>query len=110
MKNLLDTISGAIGFWLAGFAIAFATTEGNQFFGVGHYYYATQSLGSVKNEDAYVKWFFQFAFCNTASTILSGLITERCRIEVYAFYSFLMSLIIYPVVACWVWNSEGWLY
>lgn len=35
--------------------------------------------------------------------------TERCRIEVYAYYSFMMSFIIYPVVACWVWNAEGWL-
>ena len=41
---------------------------------------------------------------------MSGLLIERCRTEVYAIYSFIMSLFIYPVVACWVWNSEGWLF
>jgi Amt family ammonium transporter len=36
-------------------------------------------------------------------------VTERCRVETYAVFSFLMSLFIYPVVACWVWNPQGWL-
>jgi len=34
---------------------------------------------------------------------------ERCRIETYAVFSFLMTLFIYPVVAGWAWNSQGWL-
>lgn len=35
---------------------------------------------------------------------------ERARIETYGVFSFLMTFFIYPVVACWEWNSTGWLY
>lgn len=58
----------------------------------------------------YLKFIFQFAFANTASAIVGGLLTERARIETYGVFSFLMTLFIYPVVACWVWNPTGWLF
>jgi len=35
--------------------------------------------------------------------------TERATIEVYAFFSFMISFIIYPVSCCWAWNPTGWL-
>lgn len=56
-----------------------------------------------------MKFIFQFAFVNTSSAIVGGLLTERCRIETYGILSFFMTLFIYPVVACWAWNSQGWL-
>jgi ammonium transporter, Amt family len=52
---------------------------------------------------------FQFAFVNTSSAIVSGLVTERCTIEVYGAFSFIMTLVIYPISACWAWNPTGWL-
>lgn len=34
MKNLLDSITGALGFWWAGFAIAFSETDSSGFIGI----------------------------------------------------------------------------
>ena len=65
---------------------------------------ASRGWNGFTDYDIYLKFMFQFAFVNTSSTIVSGLVTERCRIETYGVYSFVMTLIIYPVVACWVWN------
>ena len=34
---------------------------------------------------------------------------ERCRIEAYGIFSFLITLFFYPIAAGWVWNPSGWL-
>jgi Amt family ammonium transporter len=113
MKNLLDTITGAIAFWLIGFGIAFGKTDANGFIGTDPNSVWAVSAGwnSYTIEDLYLKFIFQFAFANTSSAIVGGLLTERCRVETYGVFSFLTTLFIYPVVACWVWNTDsGWLY
>jgi ammonium transporter, Amt family len=71
----------------------------------------TTSAGfnSYAIEDLYLKFIFQFAFANTSSAIVSGLLMERCRIETYGMFSFLITLFIYPIAAGWVWNPTGWL-
>ena len=110
MKNLLDSISGAIAFWIIGFGLAFSETDSSGFIGVDGRVWVTSAIWhSYPTEDLYLKFIFQFAFVNTSSAIVGGLLTERCRIETYGVYSFIMSLFIYPVVACWVWNPQGWL-
>merc|ERR1719240_1723090 len=53
-------------------------------------------------------WFFQWAFCTAAATIVSGGVAERVRFPPYAVFSFLMSGFIYPVVVCCTWGY-GWL-
>merc|ERR1719230_2093452 len=53
-------------------------------------------------------WFFQWAFCTAAATIVSGGVAERVRFPAYLVYSFLMSTFIYPVVVCSTWGY-GWL-
>merc|ERR1719487_1218889 len=49
-------------------------------------------------------WFFQWAFCTAASTIVSGGVAERVRFPAYAVYSFIMSSIIYPGVVASTWG------
>jgi len=110
MKNLLDSITGALAFWIIGFGLAFSTPDSRGFIGIDGNVWATSAgWGSYASEDLYLKFLFQFAFVNTSSAIVGGLLTERCRIETYAAISFIMTLFIYPVVACWVWNPAGWL-
>jgi len=55
-----------------------------------------------------LSWFFQWAFCSAAATIVSGGVAERVRFPGYVIYSFLMTAFIYPVVVCWTWGY-GWL-
>jgi len=53
-------------------------------------------------------WFFQWAFCTAAASIVSGGIAERVKFPGYMLFSFLMSSFIYPVVVCSTWGY-GWL-
>ncbi len=52
---------------------------------------------------------FNLVFCATAATIVSGAMAERTRFLAYCIYSALISLVVYPIEAGWVWNSQGWL-
>ena len=54
------------------------------------------------------KFFFQLVFCGTAATIVSGAVAERVRYISFIIFSFVLTLVIYPVVGHWVWGG-GWL-
>lgn len=54
-------------------------------------------------------WTFQWAFAATSVTILSGGMAERANTIGYLITIVTFQLIIYPVIAHWVWNSQGWL-
>ena len=41
---MLDTVTGALGFWMAGFGIAFSPTDSRGFFGMDGWYYATHKV------------------------------------------------------------------
>jgi len=55
-----------------------------------------------------LNWFFQWAFCSAAATIVSGGVAERVKFPGYVAYSFMMTAFIYPVVVAWTWGY-GWL-
>lgn len=54
------------------------------------------------------KFFFQLVFCGTAATIVSGAVAERVKYISFILFSFVLTLIIYPIVGHWVWGG-GWL-
>jgi Amt family ammonium transporter len=35
---------------------------------------------------------------------------ERTKFLAYCLYSFIISLVVYPIEAHWIWNGGGWLY
>ncbi|MBN1201279.1 MAG: ammonium transporter [Anaerolineae bacterium] len=105
-ENFLDTTMTTMGFWAAGFGIMFGS--GNGLFGTEWFF-----LQGIPSEYAglpfYAFFFFQFAFSAAASTIASGLMAERTDFRADLTYSFVVGLVIYPVVGHWVWGGDGWL-
>lgn len=106
-ENFLDTTMTTMGFWAAGFGIMFGS--GNGFFGTEWFFLRdVPDIYPGTNLPLYAFFFFQFAFSAAASTIASGLMAERTDFRADLIYSFLVGLLIYPVVGHWIWGG-GWL-
>lgn len=54
-------------------------------------------------------WFFQWAFCVTAATIVSGGVAERLQMGGYLIFTTVMTAFIYPTVGAMTWGC-GFLY
>jgi len=96
-KNMMDACLGSIVWFAFGYALAWG--EGS--------FLGTNSFFSVKYAET-TDWFFQWAFCVTASTIVSGAVAERMKLEAYFIYTIVITAFIYPVVVHWIWSAEGW--
>jgi len=107
MKNMMDFCMGSIAYFIAGFGIMFGT--GTALYGGGYLL-----MNGVLPETmwgtipAYAFWMFQIVFAATAATIVSGAMAERVKFSAYMIYSFIISLVIYPIVGHWIWGG-GWL-
>lgn len=110
MKNLIDFCAGAVAFLAVGYAIAFGgDLDGfGKFFGADGFFLGDGAF-AYGNLTPSVNFIFQVAFAATAATIVSGAMAERTKFKAYLIYSFVISLIIYPVVVRWQWGG-GWLY
>lgn len=105
MKNLMDFCIGAVVFVLLGFSLMMSE---NYLFGViGMPDFQIFTNFAEFNFSSFV---FNLVFCATAATIVSGAMAERTRFSAYCIYSAVISLLIYPIEAGWVWNPQGWLF
>lgn len=106
MKNLMDFCIGTPTFWIVGFGIMFGA--GNGFFGSIHGIASEANYGNAMLPDGVPFWaflIFQTVFCATSATIVSGAMAERTKFSAYCVYSFLISLIVYPVSGHWIWGG-----
>ncbi len=104
MKNLMDFCIGTVAFTVLGYGIM---NSENYFFGlIGMPEY--QMFTNFYAFD-WSNFFFQLVFCATAATIVSGAMAERTKFITYCIYSLVISAVVYPIEAGWIWNSQGWL-
>ena len=107
MKNLMDFCIGTVVFVLLGFGLMMAEDYVFGLVGVPNLDIFTDFGGFIKeNASSFV---FNLVFCATAATIVSGAMAERTKFVSYCIYSGAISLVVYPIEAGWVWNSQGWL-
>ena len=102
MKNLMDFCIGTMVFALLGFGLMFGEDIGG-FIGV-----PTFDLFTNYQSFDWSNFVFNLVFCATAATIVSGAMAERTKFLSYCVYSAIISLVIYPVEAHWIWGG-GWL-
>ena len=112
MKNLMDFCIGTVVFMLLGFGLMMGED-------------ALFGLIGIPNLDLFVKFadfikepasgftgastfVFNLVFCATAATIVSGSMAERTKFSSYCIYSAIISLVVYPIEAHWIWGG-GWL-
>jgi len=107
MKNLMDFCIGTVMFVFLGFSLMMAENYIFGFIGVPNLQIFS-NFGEFINTNA-SSFVFNLVFCATAATIVSGAMAERTKFISYCIYSGVISLIVYPVEAGWVWNDAGWL-
>lgn len=125
MNFLVYTI-GILGFWTVGFAFQmggvgamatfggdatlnheFALTLGGKTFGLfglkGFFLTFANYTPAVA-----AMFLFQMVFMDTTATIPTGAMAERWKFLSFVLFSFVISTLIYPIYANWVWGT-GWL-
>lgn len=103
MKNLMDFCIGTVMFILIGFSLLLGE-DVLGFIGKPGFDIFT----SYANFD-FSNFVFNLVFCATTATIVSGAMAERTKFSAYCVYSAIISLVVYPIEAGWVWNGQGWL-
>ncbi len=106
MKNLMDFCLGTVAFLLFGYAFLCGTDTGMGI--IGWLGWSNSPLFNFAGTD-WSSFVFNLVFCATTATIVSGAMAERTKFLSYCVYSFVISLIVYPIEAHWVWGPNGWL-
>lgn len=108
MKNLMDFCIGTGVFIFLGFGLMLSEDYIMGVIGVPNLDIITDFSGFAEsgNTSSFV---FNLVFCATAATIVSGAMAERTKFSAYCIYSAVISAVVYPIEAGWVWNSQGWL-
>lgn len=101
MKNLMDFCLGTVAFIFVGYNILCG--DASKFWGG-----FTMNPFDFGSMDCY-GFVFNLVFCATCATIVSGAMAERTKFLTYCIYSFVISLLIYPIEAHWVWGGTAWL-
>lgn len=103
MKNLMDFCIGTIMFMVLGAGLLLGEDALFGLIGLPNYDFIT----NFATYD-WSNFVFNLVFCATAATIVSGAMAERTKFSAYCIYSALISLIVYPIEAHWLWGG-GWL-
>ncbi|WP_139904724.1 ammonium transporter [Clostridium thermarum] len=120
-KNFIVFAVSSLGFYFLGWGLMFG--DGNGFVGTQGLFFASGTDNSPAVGEAYkgvytaiswagvpfwAKFFFQLVFCGTAATIVSGAVAERIKYISFIVFSFILTLLVYPLVGHWIWGG-GWL-
>ncbi|MDD4851088.1 MAG: ammonium transporter [Gemmiger sp.] len=102
MKNLMDFCIGTVVFILIGFSLLL----GEDIMGlIGR---PGLDIFTAYADFDWSNFVFNLVFCATTATIVSGAMAERTKFLSYCIYSAVISALIYPIEAHWIWGG-GWL-
>ena len=102
MKNLMDFCIGTVMFILIGFSLLLGEDLVGLIGRPGFDIFTSYESFDWSN------FVFNLVFCATTATIVSGAMAERTKFLSYCIYSAVISALIYPIEAHWIWGG-GWL-
>jgi Amt family ammonium transporter len=108
IECIVDTAICGLTFYAWGFAFMFSPGNG----WIGYHYFFLQGVPHTYGTTgvAFMAfWLFQFAFADTASTIVSGAMVGRTAFKGDLLYSLGVTGLIYPIFGHWCWGPNGWL-
>ena len=112
MKNLMDFCIGTVVFMLLGFGLMMGEDTFLGLVGIPNIDLFARFADFIKEPASGFTgastFVFNLVFCATAATIVSGSMAERTKFSSYCIYSAIISLVIYPIEAHWIWGG-GWL-
>lgn len=102
MKNLMDFCIGTVMFILIGFSLLLGEDLAGLIGKPGF------DIFTAYADFDWSSFVFNLVFCATTATIVSGAMAERTKFLSYCIYSAVISALIYPIEAHWIWGG-GWL-
>ena len=112
MKNLMDFCIGTVVFSLLGYTLMMGEDALLGLIGkpnLNLFLHFKEFIASPAEGFTDASYFvFNLVFCATTATIVSGAMAERTKFSAYCVYSAVISLVIYPIEAHWIWGG-GWL-
>ena len=102
MKNLMDFCIGTVVFILIGFSLLLGEDM------IGMIGKPGFDIFTAYADFDFSNFVFNLVFCATTATIVSGAMAERTKFLSYCIYSGVISALIYPIEAHWIWGG-GWL-
>ena len=102
MKNLMDFCIGTVMFIVIGFGLLLGEDM------VGLIGKPGFDIFTAYESFDWSNFVFNLVFCATTATIVSGAMAERTKFLSYCIYSGVISALIYPIEAHWIWGG-GWL-
>lgn len=102
MKNLMDFCIGTVVFILIGFSLLLGEDLAGLIGKPGF------DIFTAYGDFDFSNFVFNLVFCATTATIVSGAMAERTKFLSYCIYSGVISALIYPIEAHWIWGG-GWL-
>ncbi len=112
MKNLMDFCIGTVVFSLLGYSLMMGEDALFGLIGIPNMdLFADFKAFIASPAEGFTgasTFVFNLVFCATTATIVSGAMAERTKFSAYCIYSAVISLIVYPIEAHWIWGG-GWL-
>ena len=102
MKNLMDFCIGTVVFIVIGFSLLLGEDLAG-FIGKPGF-----DIFTAYESFDFSSFVFNLVFCATTATIVSGAMAERTKFLSYCVYSGVISALVCPIEAHWVWGG-GWL-
>ena len=99
MKNLMDFCIGTVVFIIIGSSLLLGEDMAG-FIGKPGF-----DIFTAYKDFSFSSFVFNLVFCATTATIVSGAMAERTKFLSYCVYSAVISALIYPIEAHWIWGG-----